>query len=169
MLYFQLLERHDKSTNERATMEEATTDHGKEVEHFSKYMEHQMKKIEQDQWMDFTMDAMVLAKRYVCGEKATQKAAIDVSDAEAVVVTVEKPEVVNVPATPTPISTLANMAVLPGSSSQSIGNYLASISGQTLSSPMYGDYMTSRMALMGSPTIQHMVYPEVQQPLNDKK
>ena len=111
----------------------------------------------------------ILAKRYVCGEKAKEKPAIDVSSAEALVVTVDKPELIKVAANPTPITTLANMAVVPGSSSQSIGNYLASISGQTLTSPMYGDYMSSRMALLGSPSIQHMVYPDVQQPLIDKK
>ena len=169
MLYFQLLERHEKSTHERATMSEPDTDHGKEIEHFSKYMEHQMKKIQQEKWMDFTMDAMVLAKRYVCGEKPKEKPAIDVSSAEEVVVTVEKPEVIKVAANTTPMTTLANMAVVTGSSSQSIGNYLASISGQTLTSPMYGDYMSSRMALMGSPSIHHMVYPDVQQPMIEKK
>ena len=98
-----------------------------------------MKKIQQDQWMDFTMDAMVLAKRYVCGQKPKEKATIDVSSAE-VVVAAEKPEVVKVAANATPMTTLANMAVVPGSSSQSIGSYLASISGQTLTSSMYGDY-----------------------------
>ena len=168
-MYFQLLERHEKSTQERATIEEPDTDHGKEVEHFSQYMEHQMKKISQDQWMDFTMDAMVLAKRYVCGEKEKEKPARDVSSADEVVVTVEQPELIKVAANPTPMTTLANMAVVPGSSSQSIGNYLASISGQTLTSPMYGDYMSGRMALLGSPSLQHMVYPDVHQPLNDKK
>ena len=143
-------------------MDEPETDHGK-------YMEHQMKKIQQEQWMDFTMDAMVLAKRYVCGEKLKEKAPIDVSSAEEVLVAADKPEVVKVAANATPMTTLANKAVLPGASSQSIGSYLASISGQTLTSPMYGDYMSSRMALMGSPSIQHMVYPDVQQVLNDKK
>ena len=94
-----------------------------------------MKKIQQNQWMDFTMDSMVLAKRYVCGQKPKEKATIDVSSAEEVVVAAEKPEVVKVAANATPMTTLANMAVVPGSSSQSIGSYLASISGQTLTSP----------------------------------
>ena len=69
-LFFQILERAEKNDQSRAVAPDPNiSDHDVEIEHFCQYLKAQMKKVPDDDWMDFTVDAMMLIKRYCSKEK----------------------------------------------------------------------------------------------------
>ena len=74
LLILQILDRVEKSEQERAapaTAPPPPSEHDLEIDHFSNYLKAQMKKIPNPIWMDFTMDSMMLVKKFVYGEEPT--------------------------------------------------------------------------------------------------
>ena len=60
------------------------------------------------------------------------------------------------------------VTTLPASSSQSLTSYLALLGTPALPPPLYGNFHSPRMALMGSPSVQHMMRPDMHPPHADK-
>ena len=148
-------------------MVDEESEHGLEVQHFSNYMQAQMKKM----WgpVDGLHNGCYGPGKEICvwwkGERETSHWCIFSRGGYCCF---RENHALKVTPPATPITTLANICVVSSPSNLSIGTYLASISGQSLA-PMYGVYMSSRMALLGTPSIQHMVYLEVQQNIVEKK
>ena len=157
----QLLDRVDKSAEERAVAANVTvSDHDVEIEHYSNYLKAQMKKIDSSKWMDFTMDTMGLVRRYVCGDKQASPPPPSPPSPPINVVD-DRQEIIH----PTPINTLTSLNVVQPTSTQNLSSYLASIATPSLSQPMYSDFLSPRMALMGSPSLPaHLMRPDMALP-----
>ena len=68
--FLQILERAEKNDQSRAVAPDPNlSKHDVEIDHFCQYLKAQMKKVPDDDWMDFTVDAMMLIKRYCSKEK----------------------------------------------------------------------------------------------------
>ena len=162
----QLLDRVDKSAEDRAVAANVTvSDHDVEIEHYSNYLKAQMKKIDSSKWMDFTMDTMGLVRRYVCGDKQASPPPPSPPSPPINVVD-DKQEIIH----PTPINTLTSLNVVQPTSTQNLSSYLASIATPSLSQPMYSDFLSPRMALMGSPSLPaHLMRPDMALPPAEHK
>ena len=151
---FQILDRVEKSEQERAAPSSAApSEHDVEIDHFSNYLKAQMKKIPNPKWMDFTMDTMMLGKKFVYGEEPTPP--IPTASSSPINVVDDKDEVV--PPQPTQVTTMANLNVVPSSTSHNLSSYLATLGTPAIPQPLYGDYLSPSMALMGSPSVQHLM------------
>ena len=134
-----------------------------EIDHFSNHLKAQMKKIPNPKWMDFTMDTMMLVKKFVYGEEPTPP--IPTASSSPINVVDDKEEVVQ---QPTQVTTMANLNVVPSSTSHNQSSYLASLGTPAIPQPLYGDYLSPRMALMGSPSVQHLMRGDLHGPQQDK-
>ena len=66
------------------------------------------------------------------------------------------------------VTTMANLNVVPSSTSHNLSSYLASLETPAIPQPLYGDYLSPRMALMGSPSVHHLMRGDVHGPQADK-
>ena len=165
LLILQILDRVEKSEQERAapaTAPPPPAEHDLEIDHFSNYLKVQMKKIPNPKWMDFTMESMMLAKKFVYGEEPTTP--IPTAFSSPINVVDDKDDVVQ----PTQVTTMANMNVVPSSTSHNLSSYLASLGTLAIPQPLYGEFLSPRMALMGSPFVQHIMRADHHAPQTDK-
>ena len=164
LFLLQILDRVEKFEQERAATPTAPpppSEHDLEINYFSEYLKVQMKKIPTQQWMDFTMESMMLAKKFVYGEEAIPPRP-RASPSPPINVVDEKDDVV-------PPSQVTTMNVVPSSTSHNLSSYLASLGTPAIPQPLYGDFLSPRMALMGSPSLQqHMMRADHHAPQNDK-
>ena len=123
-----------------------------------------MKKIPNPKWMDFTMDTMMLVKKFVYGEEPTPP--IPTASSSPFNVVDDKEEVVG--PQPTQVTTMANLSVVPSSTSHNLFTYLATLGTPAIPQPLYGDYLSPKMALMGSPSVQHLMRGDLHGPQADK-
>ena len=162
---FQILDPVEKSEQERAAPSSAEpSEHDVELDHFSNYLKAQMKKIPNPKWMDFTMESMMLVKKFVQGEK--QPAPIPTASSSPINVVDDNEEVV-APQPTAQVTTMANLNVVPSSTSHNLSSYLASLGTPAIPQPLYGEYLSPRMALMGSPSV-HQLMRDVHAPQADK-
>ena len=163
---FQILDRVEKSEQERAAPSSAApSEHDVELDHFSNYLKAQMKKIPNPKWMDFTMESMMLVKKFVQGEEHPPP--IPTASSSPINVVDDKEEVV-APQPTAQVTTMANLNVVPSSTSHNLSSYLASLGTPAIPQPLYGDYLSPRMALMGSPSVHHLMRGDVHGPQADK-
>ena len=121
LLLLQILDRVEKSEQERAapaTAPPPPSEHDLEIDHFSNYLKAQMKKIPNPKWMDFTMDSMMLVKKFVYGEEPTPP--IPTASSSPINVVDDKDDVVQ----PTQVTTMVNMNVVPSSTSPNLHHIL---------------------------------------------
>ena len=163
---FQILDRVEKSEQERAAPSSAApSEHDVEIDHFSNYLKAQMRKIPNTKWMDFTMDSMMLVKKFVQGEK--QPPPIRTACSSPINVVDDKEELV-APQPTSQLTAMANLNVVPSSTSHNLTSYLASLGTPAIPQPLYGDYLSPRMALMGSPSVHQLMRGDVHAPQADK-
>ena len=114
----------EKSEQERAAPSSAApSEHDVAIDHFSNYLKAQMKTIPNPKWMDFTMDSMMLVKKFVQGEEPTPP--IPRASSSPINVVDDKDEVVA--PQPTQVTTMANLNVVPSSTSHNLSSYLATL------------------------------------------
>ena len=109
-----------------------------------------MKKFPDDDWMDFTVDAMMLIKRYCSKEKVAPVTPVEDTPPP-------KPTKEPAPEVLQASQAITTMNVVPAATNQSIASYVASLNQQAIGQPIYGDLMSPRMALLGSPSVQHLL------------
>ena len=150
-LFFQILERAEKNDQSRAVAPDPNlSEHDVEIEHFCQYLKAQMKKVPDDDWMDFTVDAMMLIKRYCSKEKVAPGTPVEDTPPP-------KPTEEPAPEVLQASQAITTMNLVPAATNQSIASYLASLNQQAIGQPIYGDLMSPRMALLGSPSVQHLL------------
>ena len=78
-----------------------------------------MKKVPDTKWVDFTIDTMVVVKKFVCGQDATPP--VPTASSSPINVVDDKEDVVQ----PTQVTSMANVNVVPSTSSHNLSSYLA--------------------------------------------
>ena len=145
------MERAEKNDQSRAVPPDPNlSEHDVEIEHFCQYLKAQMKKVPDDNWMDFTVDAMMLIKRYCSKEKVAPVTPVEDTPPP-------KPTEEPAPEVLQASQAITTMNVLPAANNQAIASYLASLNPQALGQPIYGDLMSPRMTLLGSPSVKHLL------------
>ena len=134
-LFFQILERAEKNDQSRAVAPDPNlSEHDVEIEHFCQYLKAQM----------------MLIKRYCSKEKVAPVTPVEDTPPP-------KPTEEPAPEALQASQVITTMNVFPAATNQSIASYLASLNQQAIGQRIYGDLMSPRMALLGLPSVQHLL------------
>ena len=144
------MERAEKNDQSHAVAPDPNlSEHDVEINNFCQYLKAQMK-VPDDDWMDFTVDAMMLIKRYCSKEKVAEVTPIEENSPP-------KPTEELAPEVVQASQAITTMNVVPAANNQSITSYLGTLNQQTIGQPICGDLMSPRMALLGLTLVKHLL------------